>query len=93
MTAEYLVPLAIPMLGIIALGVAVFKNNKGNDEKVGGIYKRLDAVKDQQDKRYVAKDMCKVIHDYTSKQLLSIETKVDKLLIKNGISHDKEKTS
>ncbi len=79
--------------GFLAIIAMVFHNNRDNSSKVRRVYQRLDETKDRGDKNYVSKDVCVVqnraLNDKINKldkTQDSMDEKMDKLLLKNGIS-------
>ena len=70
---------------LIALIVAVWKNNVDSTQRTGRVYQRLDEVKDANDIRYTSKEVCKVVHEQLKADIIEIKQDVKKLLTKNGI--------
>ena len=66
--------------GLIALVGLMLANNHRQDTKIERNYKRLDEVKEYQDKTFTRSDICNVIHKQINETLVRLETKVDKLL-------------
>jgi len=77
------------MLAMVGFSVATYKQigkiKDEEEEKRSRIYTRLDEVKSQVEGKFVAKDICTVVHKFATEKLDKIEMKLDKLLDKNGI--------
>lgn len=74
----------IPAGTLVGLVVLILKNNKDYDAKVGRVYKRLDEVKEETDKKYRSKETCEILHKQTALDIKEIKTDVKSLLNKIG---------
>jgi DnaJ-domain-containing protein 1 len=76
---------AAPVVAVITLVGFVFTNNSANDRKVSRVYKRLDEVKDKNDRIFVRREICEVLNKQLRDDVAEIKTDVKKLLQKNGV--------
>ncbi len=70
---------------IIGITGFVIGNSRSEASKRQRIYERMDDIKKSNEQTYVRKDVCELQHKYTNEALARIESKVDKLLQKNGL--------
>jgi hypothetical protein len=75
---------AIPVTAVLALVGMVFHNNRVNDNKVSRVYKRLDDVKSETDKKFVHVQVCEVLHKQIKEDVTEIKQDVKELLKRNG---------
>ena len=73
--------------GLLAILVFVLGNARLEANKRGRIYERLDEVKEDNETKYVRRDLCDVVHKQVNDTLQEIKSDVKKLLTKNGINH------
>ena len=71
------------ILVFVSLIGFVFHNNVSNDRKVNRVYRRLDEVKELNDKKYQQVNVCEILHKQLRDDLTEIKSDV-KLILKNG---------
>ena len=88
------------MLGIMAFSIATYKQvTKVKDDirkevlrtknefegKVNRSFERLDEVKKTAEEKFVYKDICKILHEQTARDIVDIKSDLKLLLRHNGI--------
>ena len=74
-------------LGGFGLAIIIFlwRASVVHDKKVGGVYRRLDEVKEKYHKNFVSKESCDLIRTPMQEDLKEIKSDLKKLLYKGGI--------
>ena len=61
------------------LNFKIDESSFNNDKKISRTFERLDEVKKENDDKYVNKDLCKVVHENTRRDIEDIKTYVGKI--------------
>jgi hypothetical protein len=63
----------------------VGKIKEDDERKHSRLYERLDEVKKNNEEKFVFKDICKILHEQTAKDIIEIKSDLKLLLKKNGL--------
>lgn len=72
------------VLAIAGFSIATYRSiakiKEEVDRKVNRTFERLDEVKEKTEERFVFKDVCKILHEQTARDIIDIKTNIQLLL-------------
>ena len=77
------------IVAIASFSIATYRQiGKIKDEEEkrhSRIYQRLDEVKEKTEEKFVFKDVCKILHEQTARDIVEIKSDLKLLLKQNGL--------
>ena len=83
MVIQYLEPALKGVFGVGVLAL-IWRISVDSNKKASTIFKRFDQHKEEIDKKFVRKDVCKILHEQMSRDIEEIKLDVKLLLKRNG---------